>query len=166
METTKCTLAARSPVSLWITWIKNAYFNAVFISVFKKVQEGIIWKVEKKLVFSHLVTDHQSYLLLTLNPFSHCLFCVSRLTAICHLWHPLKADLGKKWRRFWCLCVCPSTRTHPAKWSKTERRRQIFMFFAITSAVGLRFEFWKDWLNPQRMLIPNLFGLSKGFKSS
>jgi hypothetical protein len=31
-----------------------------------------------------------------INPFSHCLFCVSRLTAICHMRHPYKADLGKK----------------------------------------------------------------------
>jgi hypothetical protein len=104
------------------------------------------------------------------NPFSHCLFCVSRLTAICHMRHPYKADLGKKWRRFWCLCVCPSAKTPPTKWFKTEQRRQIFTFFAITSPVGLQFEFWKNWLNPQSMLIPNLFHLfwifaSKGFKS-
>jgi hypothetical protein len=104
------------------------------------------------------------------NPFSHCLFCVSCLTAICHMRHPYKADLGKKWRRLWCLCVRPSARTRPAKWFKTERRRRIFTFLAITLFVGLRFEFWKDWLNPQSMLIPNLFNLfwmfaSKGLKS-
>jgi hypothetical protein len=85
--------------------------------------------------------------------------------------HPLKADLCKKQRRLWCLCVRLSARTRPAKWFKTERRRQIFTFFAITSAVGLQFEFWKDWLNPQSILIPNLFDLFqifafKGFKSS
>ncbi len=72
------------------------------------------------------------------NPFSHCLFCVSRLTAICHMRHPYKADLGKKWRRLWCLCVRPSARTRPTKWFKTERRRRIFTFFAITSPVGLK----------------------------
>ncbi len=66
------------------------------------------------------------------NPCSHCLFCVSRLTAIYHMRHPLKADLCKKRRRLWCLCVRPSTRTHPGKWFKTEGRRQIFTFFAIT----------------------------------
>ncbi len=29
-------------------------------------------------------------------PFSYCLFCVSRLTALCHMRHPYKANLGKK----------------------------------------------------------------------
>ncbi len=73
------------------------------------------------------------------NPFSHCLFCVSCLTAICHMRHPLKADLGKNLRRFWSPCVCPSTRTSPGKYFKTEWRRRIFTFFAITSPVGLQF---------------------------
>jgi hypothetical protein len=49
------------------------------------------------------------------NPFSHCLFCVSCLTAICHMRHPYKADLGKKWKWLWCLCVCPSAWTRPTK---------------------------------------------------
>jgi hypothetical protein len=93
----------------------------------------------------------------TLNPFSHYIFCVSCLTASCHMRHPYKADLGKKWRQLWCLCVHPSAQTSPAKWFKTEWQRQIFTFFALTSPVGLRFEFWKDWQNPQSMLIPNLF---------
>ncbi len=31
-----------------------------------------------------------------INPFSYCRFRVSRLTAICQMRHPLKADLGKK----------------------------------------------------------------------
>ncbi len=35
-------------------------------------------------------------LLQGLNPFSHRLFCVSRLTAICHMRHAFKADLGRK----------------------------------------------------------------------
>ncbi len=105
------------------------------------------------------------------NPNSHGVFFVSRLTAVGHIRHPFKADLGEKWRRLWCLCVRPSARTRPAKWFKTERRRQIFTFFAITSPVGLWFKFLQDWLNPQSMLIPNLFRLfwmfaSKGFKSS
>ncbi len=30
-----------------------------------------------------------------INPFSHGVFCVSRLTAVGHMRHPLKADLGK-----------------------------------------------------------------------
>jgi hypothetical protein len=30
------------------------------------------------------------------NPFSHGVFCVSRLTAVGHMRHPFKADLGKK----------------------------------------------------------------------
>ncbi len=77
------------------------------------------------------------------NPSSHCLICVSRLTATCHMRHPFKANLGKKWRRLWCLFVRPSARTCTAKSFKTERWRQIFTFFAITSPIGLRFEFWK-----------------------
>ncbi len=28
-------------------------------------------------------------------PFSHCLFCVSRLMAVGHMRHPFKADLGE-----------------------------------------------------------------------
>ncbi len=113
----------------------------------------------------------RGFVMRLINPFSHGVFCVSRLTAVGHMRHPLKADLGRKWRRFSCPCVRPSARTSPAKQFKTEWRRRIFTFFALTSPVGLRFEFWKDWLNPQSMLIPNLFRLfwmfaSKGFKSS
>ncbi len=92
-------------------------------------------------------------LTLTLTVF----FVVSRLTAVGHMRHPFKADLGEKWRRLWCLCVRPFARTRPPKWFKTERRRRIFTFFAITSPVGLRFEFWKDRQNPLSMLIQNLF---------
>ncbi len=44
-----------------------------------------------------------------LNPFSHRLFCVSRLTAICHMRHPLKADLGKKMKTI-LVSVCASAR--------------------------------------------------------
>ncbi len=67
-----------------------------------------------------------------------------------------------------CASVCPNT---PREMIQNRAARQICTFFAITSPVGLRFEFWKDWLNPQSMLIPNLFRLfwmfaSKGFKSS
>jgi hypothetical protein len=58
---------------------------------------------------------HTKGKIVPLNPFSHCLFCVSRLMAICHMRHPYKADLGKKLRRLWCLCVRPSARIRPAK---------------------------------------------------
>jgi hypothetical protein len=70
------------------------------------------------------------------------------------------------------VSVCASVRPNtPREIIQNRAARRIFTFFPITSPVGLRFEFWKDWLNPQSMLIPNLFCLfwmfaSKGFKSS
>ncbi len=39
------------------------------------------------------------------NPFSHYVICVSRLTAVGHMRHPLKADLGKNEDEF-CVCLC------------------------------------------------------------
>jgi hypothetical protein len=41
----------------------------------------------------------------TFNPFSHYVFCVSRLTASGHMRHPLKADLGENEDEF-CVCLC------------------------------------------------------------
>ncbi len=41
----------------------------------------------------------------TLNPFSHYVICVSRLTASGHMRHPLQADLGEKEDKF-CVCLC------------------------------------------------------------
>ncbi len=68
------------------------------------------------------------------NPNSHSVFFVSRLTAVGHMRHPFKADLGEKWRRLRCLCVHPSARTRPAKWFKTERRSRIFYVFRYNFA--------------------------------
>jgi hypothetical protein len=43
-----------------------------------------------------------------INPFSHYVICVSRLTAVGHMRHPLKADLGENEDEFcFCLCVRP-----------------------------------------------------------
>ncbi len=41
----------------------------------------------------------------THNPFSHYVFCVSRLSASGHMRHPLKADLGENEDEF-CVCLC------------------------------------------------------------
>jgi hypothetical protein len=91
------------------------------------------------------------------NPFSHCLFSVFRLTAICHMRHPLKADLGKKWRQFLCPCVGPSARTSPTRLIQTEQKRLHSTFFTTILPVCVWFQFRKDLQNPQSMLIPNLF---------
>jgi hypothetical protein len=42
---------------------------------------------------------------LAVNPFSHYVICVSRLTASGHMRHPLKADLGENEDEF-CVCLC------------------------------------------------------------
>ncbi len=56
------------------------------------------------------------------------------------------------------VSVCASVRPNtPREMIQNRAARRIFTFFAITSPVGLRFEFWKDWLNPQSMLIPIYF---------
>ncbi len=39
-----------------------------------------------------------------INPFSNYIFCVSCLTASCHMRHPQKADLGENEDEF-CVCV-------------------------------------------------------------
>ncbi len=56
--------------------------------------------------------------LLTINPNSHGGFFVSCLTAVGHMRHPFKADLGEKWRRISCPCVRPYARTFPRNNSK------------------------------------------------
>ncbi len=153
------------------------YRSFEFAKIFNLLRPFPLWTTARNLIGSalcriwlpvHRIIDHsrESHNLpLTLSLTAFFVSLVSRPYVI---W-----DIPKKpkWRRLWCLCVRPSARTRPAKWFKTERRRRIFTFFAITSPVGLRFEFWTDWLNPQSMLIPNLFGLFqifafKGFKSS
>jgi hypothetical protein len=56
-----------------------------------------------------------------------------------------------------CASICPNMSRKMIQNRVTEA---IFTFFAVTSSVGLRFEFLKDWLNPQQSkLIPNLFRL-------
>jgi hypothetical protein len=50
----------------------------------------------------------QVSLLCLINPFSHYILCVSRLTALRHMRHPLKADLGKNEDNFCAFeCVRP-----------------------------------------------------------
>ncbi len=58
----------------------------------------------------------------SLNPFSHYIFCVSRLTASCHMRHPKKADLGENEDDF-CVCVCvrPPEQGPPNSFKQSER---------------------------------------------
>ncbi len=112
-----------------------------------------------------------NFLLSKFNPFSHGVFFVSRLTAVGHMRHPFQSRPRWKMKTI-MVSVCASIRPNtPREIIQNRAARWIFTFFAITSPVGHRFEFYKDWLNPQSMLIPNLFHLfwmfaSKGFKSS
>ncbi len=41
----------------------------------------------------------------SINPFSHYVICVSRLTVSGHMRHPLKANLGENEDEF-CVCLC------------------------------------------------------------
>ncbi len=105
------------------------------------------------------------------NPFSQYRFCVSRLTTLCHLRHPNKANLVKM-KTIWTsvsVFVCPN---NSCIMIQTEPRRHHSMFFAEILPIGLWIWFCKDWQNPLSILIPNLlrfFSLqifaSKGFKS-
>jgi hypothetical protein len=117
--------------TLWLTLFSSALFNLI---VSHSVTVRLLCLITVWLVFDHysiivlilemysryfdpkLVTITCNLDSININPFSHWLFYVSRLTAICHMRHPYKADLGKKWRQLWCLCVRPSARTRPAKY--------------------------------------------------
>jgi hypothetical protein len=112
--------------------------RALFLKLNRDLATGLCPEVKLPRVVGG-VDDREST-----NPNTHGVFFVSRLTAVGHMRHPFKASLGEKWRRLWCLCVRPSARTSPPKWFKTERRRRIFTFFAITSPVGLRLNFEKS----------------------
>ncbi len=58
----------------------------------------------------------------TVNPFSHYVICVSRLTASGHMRHPLKADLGENEDEFCvCLCVRPPEQVPPDLFKQSER---------------------------------------------
>ncbi len=48
---------------------------------------------------------------ISINPFSHYVICVSRLTAPGHMRHPLKANLGENEDEF-CVCLCVRTPEH------------------------------------------------------
>ncbi len=65
------------------------------------------------------------------NPNSHGVFFVSRLTAVGHMRHPCKADLGEKWRRFSCLCVRLSARTSPARLIQKQSKRDGIPRFSL-----------------------------------
>jgi hypothetical protein len=55
-------------------------------------------------------------------PFSHSGFCVSRLTAIGHMRHPYKGDIGKN-EDDSSVRMCIRLPTSPTKLIKTERKR-------------------------------------------
>jgi hypothetical protein len=63
-----------------------------------------------------------------INPFSHYVICVSRLTASGHMRHPLKADLGENEDEF-CVCLCVRPPEHvPRNDSKQSGRGRLIHF--------------------------------------
>jgi hypothetical protein len=68
---------------------------------------------------------------LIFNLFSHCLFCDSRLTAIYHMRHPLKADLCKKPNTIMvpvCASVRPNTPREMIQNRATETNFYVFRY--------------------------------------
>jgi hypothetical protein len=107
-----------------------------------------------------------------LNPFSHGVFCVSGLTAVDHMRHPLKADLGKKKMKTILVSVCESVRPNkPRKIIQNRAEEENFYVFRCNFACRPSILTSKRLAESSEHADSNLFIFfrifaSKGFKSS